>query len=346
MVSSAAAAADIYSVEGGQRVEPPANQTPLKSQPSPPVLAPNSDAKSRDKDRERRRAEKSTVRREGSELQQDQRGGRRSAHEDGIDPPAAMMAQEEPVHSLTAPNRQPPYSMTPPPLNGPEAEEGYERPRRQSQPNVMEPDAQGVGEPGTFDDDMAVRTAQMELLRRGHEVVGSDGKQQRTTNDRRHRRRNSSPDRGGMRGTTPGPSSATPRGDDAHAIQASIDQHAEQLRAELDGTDQPPLPRLGRDGRERSTSGGTGPFMTRDEHERRKKERATRLADMRQEASSQWRSSAKTDDPMGREWASRKAKDGTSRGGEQRNDRGGDQRNDSGGVSERGDRRRSGAVAR
>ena len=342
MMSSAAAAADIYSVEGGQGVEPPTNQTPLKPHAAPPVFAPNSDAKSRDKDRERRRAEKSTVRREGSELQQGQRGGRRSAQEDGIEPPAAMMAQEEPVHSLTAPNRHPPHSMTPPPLNGPEAEEGYERPRRQSQPNAMEPDAEVVGEPATdrtFDDDMAVRTAQMELLRRGHEVVGSDAKQQRTAKDRGHRRRHSSPDRTGMRGTstTSGPS-ATPRGDDAHTIQASIDQHAEQLRAELDGADQPPLPRLGRDGRERSQSGGTGPFMTREEHERRKKERAVRLADMRQEASSQWRSSAKTDDPMGREWAGRKAKD--AKGGDR------DQRNDSGGVSERGERRRGGPVAR
>lgn len=303
MMNSAAAAAGLYS--DGVPTEPsqPSNRTPERGHPSSGQL-PHSDAKTRDKDRERRRAEKVSSRR------------------DGIEPPAVMPAQDQPVHSLIAPSRSP--DMTPPP--GAEPSDARSRPRRQSQP--IEDSGVDSDRSFTFDD----RSSQLDLLRRGREVLaqhgsGSEGRQQRESGkerERGHRRRHSSPDRASMRGPSHQNSRPiTPREQhDADAIQASIDGHAERLRADVEGDEQP-LPRLGRErGQSSGSSGtgtnvspggtGTGPFMTRDEHERRKKERAARLASMRQEAASQWRNSSATDDPLGREWASRQ-KGGKSR---------------------------------
>ena len=122
MMNSAAAAAGLYSEAGPAEPLPPSNKTPERAQPAPPVHPPNSDAKSRDRDRERRRAEKSSNRRDVSSTDTGRRtpqedhpsstASRSSAHY-GIEPPAVMaqaQAQNEhmqPVHSLTAPNRPP-----------------------------------------------------------------------------------------------------------------------------------------------------------------------------------------------------------------------------------------------
>ena len=328
MMNSAAAAASLYSDGGATEPPPPSNKTPERSHP-PSGQQPLSDAKSRDKDRERRRAEKVSSRRDGSIGE--------------IEPPAVIPAQDEqPVHSLTAPNRTPEASMTPPP--GGESAESWSQPRRQSQPVA---DAGVASERSSNFDD---RTSQLDLLRRGHEVLvqhgsSSEGKQQRgepvRERDRGHRRRYSSPDRASVRGAAPSHHSRpiTPREQhDADLIQASIDDHAERLRADVEGEEHP-LPRLGRERAQEAGTGvpGTGPFMTRDEHERRKKERAARLASMRQEAANQWRNSSATDDPLGREWASRQKGGGK-----------GSDRSERGGVSERAERteKRRGAPAR
>ena len=283
MMNSAAAAQGIYASDAAEAGAPPeAGEVrgpappPPRDRPEPVAASAKAEPKPRDWDRERRRKEKSRREREG---------GRGGTPAPDLEPPAVMAtdgAVEAPVHSLTAPERPSGLPPRTPPLEG-----------EQSSGRLVD-DGRERSPDRTFDDNTAVRAAQKELLRRGHEVVGQSQEADRRSSiepgavrKTSHRRRHSSPDRAPSGFAN---SRAAGGEEDATAIQESIDMHAERLRAEVTGESEQPLPRLG--ARNSARAGGaapaggesTGPFMTREEHERRKKERATRLAAMKKDA--------------------------------------------------------------